>query len=368
MWNKFLHRSRSASSKMRLQTRLWPFLILFIVPELMIKKTSAFIASRAMALRMSHSKASGSQSITRYDSASLLGGDFAGMSATFNSKTGSLVRVPEHFVPPAMVEWGQIPSALEVITSEEEPRTEGTFNRWTITVLPEVGCGIDNLDTMKKEEEWISLGIDQDKDQNDNVLIFEQISPQKNRRSEICFSSGLRTSKDNDEDNNEDRLFSQRIRIGFEVLMPASLGSLITIVEERKVRDDHSGGTIADGGGLDGRTVSNLVGVENSNKPFSEQSPNLDAAMINGLWSSSNEISIGEDGDEVKTLFLPRNILVRYKQYSESDDDALALEISLFEKKEIDGENEQLHRTCCKGIFKEGSWKDLKRWEEVKLD
>ena len=108
--------------------------------------------------------------------------------------------------------------------------------------------------------------------------------------------------------------------------------------------------------------------IQNSNKPFSEQSPNLNAAMLNGKWSSSNEINIDKHADDYQTLFLPRNILLRYKQYSESDDDALELEISLIGKKQIDGGNEQLHRMCCKGIYKYGSWKDLKRWEEVKLD
>jgi len=84
----------------------------------------------------------------------ILGGDYAGLFATFSSRTGELIPVPEHLVPQSMIDWGDIPSNLEVLTSEDFS-TDGKieeFKRTTVTVLPEVGCGIDNLETTKKVE------------------------------------------------------------------------------------------------------------------------------------------------------------------------------------------------------------------------
>ena len=40
----------------------------------------------------------------------VLGGDWAGLSATFDPASGALVPVPEHLVPASMVEWGDVPS------------------------------------------------------------------------------------------------------------------------------------------------------------------------------------------------------------------------------------------------------------------
>lgn len=39
----------------------------------------------------------------------ILGGDFAGQSATFSGIDGKLIPVPEYYVPESMIEWGQIP-------------------------------------------------------------------------------------------------------------------------------------------------------------------------------------------------------------------------------------------------------------------
>ena len=50
---------------------------------------------------------------------SLMGGDYAGLSATFSAITGELIPVPEYLVPKVLLEWGQGPSCLEVIVSED---------------------------------------------------------------------------------------------------------------------------------------------------------------------------------------------------------------------------------------------------------
>ena len=49
-------------------------------------------------------------SATTSTASSILGGDWVGLFATFASKTGDLVPVPEHLIPESMLEWGEIPS------------------------------------------------------------------------------------------------------------------------------------------------------------------------------------------------------------------------------------------------------------------
>lgn len=49
----------------------------------------------------------------------LLGGDFAGLSANF-ALDGTIIPVPEHLVPKDLLEWGDHPTCLEILVSEEE--------------------------------------------------------------------------------------------------------------------------------------------------------------------------------------------------------------------------------------------------------
>ena len=79
------------------------------------------------------------------------GGDYAGHSATYNKVTGDLIPVPDYMVPESMIEWGAVPGCLEVITSEIISRDSADLDRFTVSVMPEVGCGVDNLDTTKKK-------------------------------------------------------------------------------------------------------------------------------------------------------------------------------------------------------------------------
>lgn len=83
-------------------------------------------------------------------SSNLYGGDFAGLSASFSPQDGTLIKVPEHLVPEALLEWGKAPSCFEVLVSEEF--SDNNLKRQTVQILPAVGCGVDNLETFKKEE------------------------------------------------------------------------------------------------------------------------------------------------------------------------------------------------------------------------
>jgi len=75
----------------------------------------------------------------------LVGGDYAGLSATFDAH-GKLIPIQEHWIPESLLEWGQAPWCLEVLVSEDVDAT----TRQTVTILPETGCAVDNLETIKK--------------------------------------------------------------------------------------------------------------------------------------------------------------------------------------------------------------------------
>eukprot|EP01083_Nonionella_stella_P222377 793624_1 len=61
---------------------------------------------------------------TSTEKLNIFGGDYAGHSATFSSIDGALIPVPNHYVPEAMVEWGQVPNGLESIVSEDLVQNE----------------------------------------------------------------------------------------------------------------------------------------------------------------------------------------------------------------------------------------------------
>lgn len=276
----------------------------------------------------SHGIISSKNSITSTVLLQLLGGDYAGQSATFSNVDGSLIRVPEQYVPESLIEWGQIPSCLEVIVSEDWSEEEGEeddcdcLTRTTVTVLPEVGCGIDNLETLKKKDkiplDWYkTFAVDRYNiatclipNNNSRKQTKQQQQQQyKNNYRIVECTFAFHQNDDNDDDGqNNPSTVQKRIRVRvylkdncheFHSSMP------IEIIQERKTSENSSKGCIADGGGLDARTVMELVGKENIHKPFSEVlvaggggenlplSPGRIASMMNGRWQT---VCIGEEG------------------------------------------------------------------------
>ena len=266
---------------------------------------------------------------------SLLGGDYAGHSATFSSADGQLIPVPEHFVPQPLIEWGQIPSCLELLSSEDVAiATAGKeigvqLERGTVSVLPEVGCGVDNLDTMRTVEtlqlsassestasgsEGISIGqffaFEENEDEDDGdehrqLLAWQtEMTPLREAsrvKVETVFSVPAVMAASIDEDDVE-ASFERRIRVYFEALpSEKEISSPISIVPERRIGDVGSGAQWGVGGGLDGRTVSKLIGKDSASKPFAKSEPLV-------VGSDDEEGDLG--GDEV-TLSLPGNIVFR---------------------------------------------------------
>lgn len=225
---------------------------------------------------------------------SFYGGDFCGLSATFSATTGELIPVPEYLVPDVLLEWGQGPSCLEVIVSEDIH--DGSLTRQTVTVVPDVGCGVDNLDTIKSQQVIGNLGKMFGDD--DSIVALDYYLPNQATRSETTF--GLQNG--------------QRMRVMVDSTPIVQddhheIKSPITLVLERQTSKKSSGGTIADGGGLDGRTVMGLLGDLAKGKPFAEDKP--------VTWV------LQDDKDETH-LVLPGNLTV---SYSSSPEEPSVLEV-----------------------------------------
>lgn len=192
--------------------------------------------------------------------ASFYGGDYAGLSATFSATTGSLIPVPEYLVPDVLLEWGQGPSCLEVIVSEDV--NENSLARHTVSVVPDVGCGVDNLDVMKSQQ---TINVNLGNAWDDSVIALDYSLTNNNDMMQ-CETTFLL-------DNGH------RMRVMIDIEQQQVIKTPITLVLERKTSNKSSAGTIADGGGLDGRTVSRLLGDLAKGKLFCEVLPlewNLD--------------------------------------------------------------------------------------------
>ncbi len=322
----------------------------------------------------------------------IFGGDYAGHSATFSPSTGKLIPVPEYYVPDSMVEWGQVPSCFEVIVSEDfvdsstslllhdsspspspsaeednsgsntTSRNNISMDRCTVQIMPEVGCGLDNLDTMKVKESipmstctytqiQIPRKAEDDADGADDVQIGSVFIPDKSRLECIFTTIHKLVDDNNNHNNNHNKIDEEgdgdvnhitfRTRVGVN-FFPSKLQikSPMDIVQETKTSNDSSKGSIADGGGLDSRRVFNLMQSPlDVNKPFSEgEGIDLTSHQMVGCWKRHDDgILIERDGkywngnnddhaDNQQTILsLPGNVLI---QYGEQQLSPLLLEIS----------------------------------------
>ena len=194
-----------------------------------------------------------------------------------------------------MIEWGQVPNYLEVIVSEDlntNIDVDTVFERNTVTVMPEVGCGLDNLDTIKTKEvvpldsyHYHICQFDGDgNDCNTGIKVAAMFVKEGKRRIECIFV------RDND-DNDDEQRQRQRTRVCINLQDNGQMKSPIQIIREHMTSDKSSHGTIADGGGLDARTVTQLVGRENISKPFCEEK----VEYLDGGWRQI----VCEDGERL---------------------------------------------------------------------
>ena len=283
----YIEHSSHCESKMTMQ-RYLSTLLMITLPLSLVR---AFVVAPRIPRRFALSSIAENAKKQTGALADLYGGDYAGLTATFSSTTGALLPVPEYLVPKVLLEWGQAPSCLEVIVSEEVDGDHLT--RQTVTVVPDVGCGVDNLDTLKSQEK-----IDLTKGRlgvfDSSVVAFDY-SPQDGRiRSETTFLLANT---------------GQRLRVLVHVEEGRDLKSPITVVLERQTCETSSGGTIADGGGLDARTVSQLLGDGFRGKKFADIEP--------VAWDKGDE-------ERMTTLILPGNATISYGALSST---GLTLEV-----------------------------------------
>jgi len=328
----------------------------------------------------------------------ILGGDYAGLSATFSSKTGELVPVPEHLVPESMIEWGEIPSSFETLTSEDwvangNDDSAEEFGRTTITVLPEVGCGIDNLEVMKKSEQFgndVSRLVSWQQGLEQEVAAIDRISSQT-----LDMETIFQVSSDTSEEGNEQ--ITRRIRLSLSIDMPKQAGAEPTLSKlmlkvERQSSSESTQGTAWSGpsynsGGLDARSVMNAIGKDivygdvfavkkikvggdiwDLDADGGAKDDVLD--VLEGSWrktmispESDGAIDVGRakgdfGGDSGASLRLPQNILVTY--------DSSSIEISHLVTIVGDGKMRFNRRVISRSIGANGLG-DISYWLEEKV-
>jgi uncharacterized protein YfcZ (UPF0381/DUF406 family) len=346
------------------------------------------------------------------ETATIVGnGDYAGLSATFSSY-GKLIPVPEHLVPQSMIEWGDIPTYMEVLSSEDIITLNHDLNndeekgqkmeRTVITVLPEVGCGIDNLETTKKVEEFHLQQQQSDSRlvtwkevaQDHEVVALDkttEIGGVKVLTMETIFQvdSEVVVTDDNNGDTvpagaaaaqsadiEEQTSYPRRIRISLNIDRETNriVKDTITLNVERLYSNGQStkgtrwSGPSSNSGGLDARSVLNHIGRDIA---YGDVFAVKRIKSGEDVWTLTSLDSVGDDGDEddggketsvlptlldevgvteeengasIVTIRLPQNIMLRYGTgiYCNGDEkeDKWGIELTHFQR----GDDSKLYR------------------------
>lgn len=206
-----------------------------------------------------------------------------------------------------------------------------TLERNTVTVMPEVGCGLDNLDTMSNKEivplssyNLFSFDTNENDGNNNNevnlALAAAFITNSNKKRIECIFMTKRVENNEDEEENGSKKDKSEIIRKRVTVNLHENnnqIKSPIEYVKERKTSEESTRGSIAKGGGLFASTVASLVGKKSSNKPFCLKDT-MDISSLEGMWSSSDKVESSTlndqfwSGEKSKTLLLPDDIIVRH--------------------------------------------------------
>lgn len=290
-----------------------------------------------------------------------------------------------------MLEWGDIPSCLEVLTSEDWvamndiDRDDGEVDdeeqhlvRTMITVLPEVGCGIDNLEVTKRSETIRLECWQYGKYSEREVVVADR--QRKNQQDILDVETIFQV--DSYEDGDEDANQLRRIRVSFSLDLTKEteekssssndlLSSIITFNVERQHSSHSTQGTMwsrpsYNSGGLDARTVMHTIGKSIMNgdvfgvkrmgkggdkgrgpwvfpNHIMEKDEDCEMSILEGMWTKTT--TTDADAEEVHrtkqdfepmntstmvTIRLPQNILLRYGK-SSSDHNIWNIEVSRIE-------------------------------------
>ena len=207
------------------------------------------------------------------ESSYVLGGDFAGLAATFSPADGSLIPVPDYLLsseenpsPSLWSEWNR-PKCLEVLVSEDFPKyPDETCVRSTVTVLPDLtASSLEERSTVKVQDD---IDLSTQWGENSDVVALQYSTSEEDVRVETLFG-----------------FEGYRLRVILDLIPSETVFAIQTpmvIILERRVNMLSTGGTIATG--LDGRTVSILLGENLRSKPtFAEQPPLESSYERNGI-------------------------------------------------------------------------------------
>ena len=201
-------------------------------------------------------------------------GDFAGLSADF-TPSGDLIPIPEHYIPKSLLEWGQEPSCFEVLLSENPDNS-----RQIVTVLPETGCAIDNMDTLKNEQNIEPLNLETTTEDEacpaPRVAVVRDVSTAP-ATDKVCLEATFWDPTSFEEDMfHRTRVLVTLQHDKEDGPSTFKLANPVRIIMERFVTSKSTKGTIADGGGLDGQRVSKWLGPYlRKRHSFAEKPSNL---------------------------------------------------------------------------------------------
>lgn len=262
-----------------------------------------------------------------------LGGDYAGIMATFDIRSGALIPIPRQWVPESLLEWDVIPSILEVLVSENDSM------RHTATIVPETGCAVDYLETIHNKDTFVFQRkyLWKFSSQEEATTINSSNSPamiwtsmyQNDLNSakacvEVCFAIPLEIHNSKLIDRN-----NYRSRVSIDLCFNKNDGKVwisnqcqIRIFLERQI--DHcmtlSGYRPDKNGGLDAQTVTQWLGPILSSQIVQSwaNEPHLQWDWNRNTGASPNGPNLLEqvnhtNSDWVIALNLPGNVTIRYR-------------------------------------------------------
>lgn len=211
--------------------------------------------------------------------------DYAGLSATFDIDNGTLQAVPENLVPESLLEWGQAPICLETLTTEAVDQY-GRGVRTTLTVLPETGCGVDNLEVIAQQA-FVP-----------EFVVSNGTKSTKEKMWQMFHNSSFREAVFWGETLQDDDHYRIRIQLHHE-MSDTSVPTKIVWYLERHVQSPSVWKDLAfdKNGGLDGRSVATWLGALLNSEAFRIE-------LFAPCTSTDNAVS---DDKTTTTILLPRN-------------------------------------------------------------
>ena len=205
--------------------------------------------------------------VEHHAESAVMGGDFAGITVKLD-KEGNVLPLPELWVPESMLEWGQVPDYVETLVSEDLASEDmKPWTRHVLTILPETGCSVDNMDVVKaiespqlitsfpinRAECFASAVLDKKAPNVPNTWRLETVfdcsthdAPLHRVRLSVLVSRV---------ENLSEGEFAWQFLSSNKFSSPS-----VTISWERQYDSSSSSGTVADGGGLDGQSVGRWMG------------------------------------------------------------------------------------------------------------